>query len=312
MENVLIRHYIMNNISAVEKTVIGLDKPSLSYNYQISKSITEQRGQYNNFCGNKNYLNKSFKPFKLIHFSYKGIDYSMITCPSGGKVELQLWGKQEIKQPFMLGETEVTQELFEAVMGFNYSYFKNPKNPVENVSWYDCIEFCNILSDYFGLEHCYLLSDKRLHGKCYTKSDYPLSIEDATFTFVEGANGFRLPREWEWQIAAMAKTKDTYAGANDEDLLKKVAWFRINSCNKSHPVAQKLPNKWGFYDMSGNVAEWCENSFESDNNDNPSAKRSIRGGKWYADELFLRCATPDDYPPDRHNNGIGFRIAKSI
>ncbi len=319
------KNHIMNSTSADEKALIGLDELSLSYNYQLSTSITEQRTSYDNSCVNKNYYNKTFKPFDLVNLSYKTIEFNMITCPAGGKVNIYRWGLQEIKEPFMLAETEVTQELFEAVMYFNYSDFKDSnKNPVENVTWFDCLEFCNRLSDYFGLDRCYILNNKE-----YTNSDYPLSIEEANAplsieeandafekanaAFIIGANGFRLPKQWEWQIAAMAGTNNEYAGANDDESLKRVAWFNANSGYKTHLVAQKLPNEWGFYDMSGNVGEWCENSENPNRNNNHSADRSIRGGGCYNIAWDLRSAKLDyNTSPSIRRVNLGFRVARSI
>ncbi len=140
MKNVLLKKHLMNNsTSAVEKTIIGLDECLLSYDYYFSTSITGYTGQYN-----KIYINKILKPFELIPFDYDRVKFNMITCPAGGKVNIQKWGELEIEYPFMLGETEVTQELFDAVMGFDYSDFKDSnKNPVDNVTWFDCLEFCN-------------------------------------------------------------------------------------------------------------------------------------------------------------------------
>ncbi len=302
------KNHIMNGTSADEKALIGLDKHASTYNYQLSTSIAEQRTPYDNSCVNKKYINKSLKPFDLVNLSYKTIEFNMITCLTGMGINIDNWGLQEIKEPFMLSETEVTQELFEAVMGFNYSNFKESnKNPVEQVSWYDCLEFCNRLSDYFGLDRCYILNNK----EC-TENDYPLSIGDTKFTFIEDADGFRLPKEWEWQIAAMAGTNNRYAGANDDESLKRVAWFSENSGNKTHPVAQKLPNEWGFYDMSGNVYEWCENSNKSDNNNNHSSLRVRRGGSWYA-STTVSCSVGRFYNlPSCRNNSIGFRVARSM
>jgi formylglycine-generating enzyme required for sulfatase activity len=302
MKNVLM--YDKHNI---EKPIIELNERSWSYEYYTSQSVFPN-GRYG-------LSESSLNPIRLIPFNYKGIEFNMITCPAGGVVDIEYWGSenegwgpQEIKESFMLGETEVTQELFESVMRFNYSKFKtSDKNPVEHVTWYDCLDFCNRLSDYFGLDHCYVLDNKE-----YTKSEYPLSIEKANVTFVEGANGFRLPKEWEWQIVAMAGTNNLYAGANDDASLKRVAWFEANSENETHPVAQKLPNEWGFYDMCGNLMEWCENSDKPDNNNNPSALRVYRGGGWNNYASRLRSANRYYYSPSFRADALGFRVARSI
>ncbi len=296
MKNVLLKNHIMNSTSADVKALIGLDEPSLSYNYQFSRSITAQRAQYSkSYCKN-NYDKKTFISFEIISFDYKGVEFNMIICPAGGKANVDNWGYQEIKEPFMLGETEVTQELFEFVMGYNTSNFKISKHPVENVCWYDCLNFCNRLSDCFGLDHCYELRNNRI-----------------SITFIEGSNGFRLPKEWEWQIAAMAGTMNYYAGTNDEEELKRFAWFEDNSGKKTHPVAQKLSNEWGFYDMSGNVWEWCENSDEPNENNNLYANRVFRGGGWYDDTTSLSSimSRGSSSPSDRIVN-VGFRVARTI
>jgi sulfatase modifying factor 1 len=301
MKNVLMKNHIMNDTRADEKALIGLDEPGLIYNYQGSQSTAERVGKYSKIGVNK------FKPLEPIPFEYKGIKFNMIVCPAGGVVDIEDWGLQEIKEPFMFGETEVTQELFEAAMGFNYSDFKDSnKNTVEQVSWYDCLEFCNRLSEHFGFEPCYVLKNKILQKLKYSDSNCPLSIYVANVTFIEGANGFRLPKEREWQIAAMAGTNNLYAGANDDESLKRVAWFDANSGNKTHPVAQKLPNEWGFYDMNGNVWEWCENSNGS------SSDRFVRGGSWSRPASYLRSAYRLDLSPSSRSSNIGFRVARSI
>jgi len=121
---------------------------------------------------------------------------------------------------YHIGQTQVTQELWEAVMGNNPSKFKgNKQRPVENVSWYDCQKFIGELN--------------RLTGK-----------------------DFRLPTEAEWEFAARGENKSKgykYSGSNNAGA---VAWYDSNS-SKPHSVAQKRPNELGLYDMSGNVFEWC-------------------------------------------------------
>ena len=309
MKNILMKSHIMHGTRADEKSIIGLDEPSLIYNYQFSQSRTEHRISHDNSYRNKNYFNKSFKSSELVHLNYKGIDFSMITCPSDKSIFIDTWGTQYTKEPFLLGETEVSQDLFESVMGFNHSNLKLKKanNPIINVSWFDCLDFCNRLSDYFGLGRCYVLNNKK-----FTNSQYPLSIEEAIVTFIDGANGFRLPREWEWQIAAMAGTNNQYAGANDNESVKRVAWFRDNSGDKTHPVAQKLPNEWGFYDMSGNVWEWCENSNKLNENKDHSAERIIRGSCWKFNNSYLRSVNRVNRSPSTRLQNLGFRIARSI
>ncbi len=292
------KNVLMYDKHSIGKPIIELNRNLWEYDYYTNQSVIP----------NSRYRDSNLNPIRLIPFNYKRIEFNMITCPAGGKVNIYRWGLQEIKEPFMFGETEVTQELFEAVMGFNYSNFKDSnKNPVEQVSWYDCLEFCNRLSDYFDLDCCYMLNNKD-----FTYRNCPLSIEKANAAFIIGANGFRLPKEWEWQIAAMAGTNNQYAGANDDESLKRVAWFYANSGSKTHPVAQKLPNEWGFYDMSGNVDEWCENSTQANENNNPSVNRISLGGGWSNFAKGVSLASRHDYPPTYSDNTQGFRVARSI
>jgi formylglycine-generating enzyme required for sulfatase activity len=309
MKNILMKSYVMNDTRVNEMVLVGLGEPSLIYNYQLDRAITKQRMQYNKTYCIKNYFNKTFGSFELVPVEYLGVKFNMITCPISGMTNMKYdeWGIQEIKEPFMLGETEVTQELFEAVMGFNYSKFKkNNKNPVENVTWFDCAEFCNRLSDYFGLKPCYILHDKK------TTRKYPLSIEEAKTVFIAGANGFRLPKEWEWQWAALVGTNNEYAGINHKESLKKVAWFKENSEGESHPVSQKKPNEWGFYDMIGNVSEWCDNEDSPNKNSNPWENRVFRGGCWSYQASDLSPLSRYATSPNGRSDVIGFRVARTI
>lgn len=181
---------------------------------------------------------------------------------------------------FSIGETEVTQELWQAVMGSNPSSFKGPRRPVENVSWEDCQNFIRELNSLTG---------KR----------------------------FRLPTEAEWEYAARGGRKANghkYAGSSAID---RVAWYDSNSGSQTHDVATKRANELGLYDMSGNVREWCQDwkgDYSSSSQTNPKGPSSgslrvSRGGSWGNDAGYCRVSFRDSYTPSFRYNYLGLRLA---
>ena len=180
---------------------------------------------------------------------------------------------------YSIGQTEVTQALWQAVMGSNPPYNKGDNLPVVYVSWNDCQKFITKLN--------------RLTGQ-----------------------KFRLPTEAEWEYAARGGKLSKgykYSGSNT---LADVAWYKDNS-SETHPVATKLPNELGLYDMSGNVFEWCQDwdgSYSSSAQSNPmgpssGSYRVYRGGSW--DCIAVNCRVPrrGSFPPSSSLNYIGFRLA---
>ena len=262
----------------------------------------------------KKKMKTSFENSNLAQIPYYKVNneiYSMILlCPSGSfkkghkdhndnKPE-----KMKIEKSFLLGETEITQELYQAVMGVeNSSYFKdNPRNPVGMVSWYDALIFCNKLSDVFELGRYYTIGNAQEITDDYgnTNTHYPVEMN-------EDSKGFRLPTEWEWEYAAKADTQLLYSGSND---LNEVGWYGNNS-NTTHPVKQKKPNAWGFYDMSGNVKEWCENKYDPMEME-ISADRVYRGGSRWSYGSNLHSAYRDGHSPRHRSAEIGFRVCRYI
>ena len=157
-------------------------------------------------------------------------------------------------------KTEVTQELYESVMGNSPRCFVGADRPIESISWYDAIYFCNRLSEMKGKNPVYAVdgeTDVKKWG--YTPHEWE-EIEDEITQNAE-ASGYRLPTYDEWTYAAKGGENYTYAGSNNLD---EVGWYYDNSDYKTHPVAQKKPNGYGLYDMSGNVWEWVWDSYDYD------------------------------------------------
>lgn len=187
---------------------------------------------------------------------------------------------------FYIGKFEVTQRLWKAIMGNNPSYFrKGDDYPIEKISWYDCQEFIQKLNNKTGKK-------------------------------------FRLPTEAEWEYAARGGNYSrgyTYSGG---DYIDKVAWYKGNSDETSHPVGQKQPNELGIYDMSGNLAEWCQDGlgeYDSKKQINPTDKypnrwmRVVRGGNWNSDAKGCRVANRSGHTNDNADCVvIGFRLAMSV
>ncbi len=182
---------------------------------------------------------------------------------------------------FYIGETQVTQAVWQAVMGKNPSYFKfkGLGNPVESISWND---ICG--KDGTGTNpDCFLYKLNQKTGK-----------------------NFRLPKEKEWEYAAKGGNKSNnyiYAGSNDID---KVAWYDGNSNHSTHTVKRLSPNELGIYDMSGNVWEWCEDLYEPS-----SSPRLFLGGSWFNGEWDCRVSGRGYGRPDSLSYGIGFRLVFS-
>ncbi|MDR1029459.1 MAG: formylglycine-generating enzyme family protein [Treponema sp.] len=199
---------------------------------------------------------------------------------------------------FYMGRTEVTQKEWKEIMGNDPSYFKGDNLPVEQVNWYEAVEYCNRLSLKEGLSPAYQGSGNNI------VCDF-------------NATGYRLPTEAEWEYAARGGNRDAmayeYSGGNSID---RVAWYNENSDSSSHPVGMKQPNSRGLYDMSGNVWEWCWDwygSYSADSQTNPTGASSGNGrvrrsGGWYASAANVRAANRDNGTPWYRSNNLGFRV----
>ena len=181
-----------------------------------------------------------------------------------------------IREDFYIGQTEVTQKLWKAVMGYNPSRKKCPKRPVTNVSYYEVEEFLYLLDSLTGMQ-------------------------------------FRLPTEEEWEYAARGGKNSkgyVYSGSNEAE---RVAWFNGNT-NKVKKVKKRKPNELGIYDMSGNVWEWCSTKYRYyDKERNASLGKDgqmycIRGGAWQLPKTSSRVSWRGKRLPDLQNSFGGFRL----
>ena len=204
---------------------------------------------------------------------------------------------------FSILATEVTQELYESVMGENPSYFKGEKNlPVEKVSWYDAVYFCNKLSAKCGLTPVYAVAGEPDVEK-WGYAPHKGNKITGTVSQNEKASGFRLPTVEEWQYAAKGGENYKYSGSGN---LGEVGWYSENSGKKTHPVAQKDPNGYDLYDMSGNVWEWCW-----DSNPDYSKDRYNCGGSWYSSADYCEVGDKREADADNTYSDRGFRIVRS-
>lgn len=220
---------------------------------------------------------------------------------------------------FYLGRFPATQELWEAVMGKNPSEFKGERRPVEQVSWYDAVVFCNRLSEMDQLQPCYYADAgmKQVFGKTGA-SNWELPNKGEV-CWDQTADGYRLPTEAEWEYAARGGAQSEgyrYAGS---DKLKQVGWYDGNNGEETREVGLLYSNELGLFDMSGNVWEWCWDwygAYSKEPQDNPTGPdsgsfRVFRGGSWLSRATFARCSDRRNYTLDRRYSGLGFRLART-
>jgi len=188
---------------------------------------------------------------------------------------------------FYLSKYLVNQDLFHKVTNENPSTFKGDNRPVENVSWLDCVKFCNILSEKVGLKPYYLIDNN--------KNDYKT---------IECSNGYRLPTDAEWEYACKAGLSVPRYGEVDA-----ISWFKENSNGETHETGLKEPNGWGLFDMLGNVWEWCSDIYDETVY---GSYRIIRGGGWNDDERgCLATNRRRSHPTAYKIDDLGFRIARN-
>jgi formylglycine-generating enzyme required for sulfatase activity len=205
--------------------------------------------------------------------------------------------------PFSCQRFLVTRHIYAAVMGRDPGQPKGPADarPVNNVSWFDAVRFCNRLSELEDLAPCYVLG----------KNEAVIWRREAT--------GYRLPTEAEWEYACRAGTSTRWSFGEDESELGRYAWYGANSESDSHPVGEKEPNPWGLYDIHGNVYEWCWDWFgpyPQETTEDPLGPaegegRVLRGGSFDFSPGNLRSAIRGWGQPEDRGGVIGFRCVQS-
>lgn len=188
--------------------------------------------------------------------------------------------------PFLLAATPITQGRYAEVTGLRPSAADGDQLPVEGVAWWDAVRFCNALSRREELAPAY-----RLHG------------DDEAVEWDTSADGYRLPTEAEWEHACRAGTTEARYGPLDE-----IAWHRGNSDERIHDVGGKQPNRWGLYDMLGNVWEWCWDVYDAEVY---ASYRVLRGGGWFDERWSCRASVRRRSHPTYQIDDVGFRIARS-
>ncbi|MCL2443630.1 MAG: formylglycine-generating enzyme family protein [Treponema sp.] len=244
---------------------------------------------------------------------------------------------------FYIGKYPITQAQYQTIIENNPSYFhggsgREPANgeiqerrPVESVSWYDAIVFCNRLSIMEGLTPAYSISgstNPNDWGAVPTYWGDPLIDTWDSVQIVPDSTGYRLPTEAQWEYAAKGGNGSpgnySFSGSNDPDA---VAWYEVNSGGKTHEVGKKAPNSLGIYDMSGNVNEWCWDwwggSYTNEEKTDPLGPsgpsdqlfiinlRVVRGGWWgYTIDNILSVSRISDYYSNYGSNIVGFRLVR--
>lgn len=189
---------------------------------------------------------------------------------------------------FRMSAVPVTQSSYAEVTGLRPSAARGDRLPVEGVSWWDAVRFCNALSRREGLTPAYPLCDE----------------DGGAVEWDASADGYRLPTEAEWEHACRAGTTGPRHGPLDE-----IAWYRDNSGERIHAVGGKRPNDWGLYDMLGNVWDWCWDLYDPDVY---GTYRVLRGGGWSDEHWSCRASVRRRSHPTFRIDDVGFRVARSV
>ncbi|MHA5048756.1 formylglycine-generating enzyme family protein [Streptomyces sp. SD15] len=188
--------------------------------------------------------------------------------------------------PYRLAAFPVTQAQYAEITGRRPSTAHGDRLPVEGVSWWDAVRFCNALSERDGFAPA-----------------YHLDVAHEGIAWDASADGYRLPTEAEWEHACRAGTTGPHYGPLDE-----IAWYRGNAHERIHDVGGKRPNPWGLYDMLGNVWDWCWDLYDAEVY---GTYRVLRGGGWFDEHWSCRASARRRSHPTYQVDDVGFRIARS-
>ena len=200
-----------------------------------------------------------------------------------------------LKNDFEIDRTEVSAGLFQTIMGKAHSIIsKDTSMPVTNVSWLEAAQFCNRRSLKQGLAPCYT---------------------PAMWICDRSKNGYRLPTEAEWEFACRAGAIGRFFWGDRFN--GKYCWTKENSRDSLHAVATKKPNRWGLYDMIGNVWEWCDDRYVAKPGSDSAGywqlgPKVLKGGSWSSDAASLGCAERDSGAVESKSKGVGFRCVRTV
>jgi formylglycine-generating enzyme required for sulfatase activity len=213
---------------------------------------------------------------------------------------------------FHMSAYDITQSQYQAITGWKWSSFNSNSDaatcPVETVTWYEAVEFCNGLSTAAGLQQVYTITSRS------PATGYPITGATVSADFTQ--NGYRLPTEAEWEYACRAGTTTTYFWGDSDTAINSYAWYISNSSSKTHGVGQKLANPWGLYDIVGNVWQWCWDwygNYPTGAQTDPTGPSSGsirvgRGSSWEDDASYCAVSFRTCYFPQNRGNYLGFRV----